>query len=192
MAISMTGYRTAFIAIALTLSHAATVTAGPFEDANAAYEKGDYATALQLWRPLADQGDASAQIRMGASYADGSGVTQSYPEAMNWFRKAAEQGNARAQFNLGTLFYNGQGSPRNYPEALKWFKLAADQGNPTANRDCNHKRANDHSCFIHVFGSLPASQNSRIFIFSRCFLFMRVGRGIYLISPCWLIRRNFL
>jgi uncharacterized protein len=36
--------------------------AKPFEDAKAAYQKGDYVTALRLWRPLADAGDANAQF----------------------------------------------------------------------------------------------------------------------------------
>ena len=35
--------------------------AGPLEDAGAAYDKGDYATALRLLRPLAEQGNAQAQ-----------------------------------------------------------------------------------------------------------------------------------
>ena len=35
--------------------------AGPFEDGVAAAQRGDYATALRLRRPLAEQGNASAQ-----------------------------------------------------------------------------------------------------------------------------------
>ena len=40
--------------------------AGPFEDGEAAFSKGDYATALRLWQPLAQQGDARAQNGLGA------------------------------------------------------------------------------------------------------------------------------
>ncbi len=36
--------------------------ADPFEDAKAAYRKGDYVTALRLWRLLADGGDSNAQV----------------------------------------------------------------------------------------------------------------------------------
>ena len=36
-----------------------------FDDASAAYAAGDYATALSLWGPLADNGDAAAQFNMG-------------------------------------------------------------------------------------------------------------------------------
>ena len=42
--------------------------AGPFEDADAAFDKGDYATAMRLLRPLADQGDARAQYNLGLMY----------------------------------------------------------------------------------------------------------------------------
>ena len=43
--------------------------AGAFDDGQAAYEQHDYATALQIWRPLADDGDAAAQGRLGIMYA---------------------------------------------------------------------------------------------------------------------------
>ena len=42
------------------------------EDAEAAYARGDYETALRLWRQLADQGNAQAQNKLGEMYLDGS------------------------------------------------------------------------------------------------------------------------
>ena len=56
-----------------------------------------YATALRLYRPLAEQGNADAQQALGLIYAKGDGVTQDNAEAVKWFRKAAEQGNGSAQ-----------------------------------------------------------------------------------------------
>ncbi len=47
-----------------------------FEDAKAAYDRGDYATALRLLRPLAELGNAAAQHYLGKMYADGMGVPQ--------------------------------------------------------------------------------------------------------------------
>ena len=44
---------------------------GPREDADGAYKKGDYATALQVMLPLAEQGDAIAQNNLGNKYAKG-------------------------------------------------------------------------------------------------------------------------
>ena len=37
----------------------------PLDDAVAAHERGDYATALRLYRRLADQGKPSAQYNLG-------------------------------------------------------------------------------------------------------------------------------
>lgn len=70
-----------FVTLTLTLSLAGQVAAGPFEDATAAYNRGDYATALQLFRPLANQGDAAGQFHLGPMYDNGLGVPQDYVQA---------------------------------------------------------------------------------------------------------------
>ena len=44
------------------------VCAGPLEDGQAAYDRGDYATALRLFRPLAEKGNAIAQFDLGRMY----------------------------------------------------------------------------------------------------------------------------
>jgi|GEM_PF-740882 len=100
--------------------------AGPVEDAVAAYQRGDYATALRLWHLLAERGDADAQFHLGVMYESGQGVLRSDAEAIKWYRKAAEQGDAVAQFNLGVMYAKGV-SP-NYAEATLWYRLAADHG----------------------------------------------------------------
>src|SRR5690242_20971984 len=79
-------------------------TAGPLEDAVATYQRGDDATALSHWHPLAEQGDADAQFRLGVMYESGQGVPRSDAEAIKWYRKAAEQDDAVAQFNLGIMY----------------------------------------------------------------------------------------
>jgi len=84
-------------ALVVSLSLAAPALAGPFEDGVAAYIRKDYATAMRLMRPLAEQGNARSQITIGLMYKDGEGVPQDYAEARKWFRKAAEQGFAEAQ-----------------------------------------------------------------------------------------------
>jgi TPR repeat protein len=94
--------------------------------------RGDYATALREWRPLAEQGDALAQYNLGMLYRKGRGVPQDDVQARQWYAKAAAQGQAKAQFNLGTLYFNGEGVPKDYPQALRWFRLAADQGEAVA------------------------------------------------------------
>ena len=52
-------------AILLMWSFAAPVAAGPLEDGYTAYTRGDFATAMRLMRPLADQGNITAQIVVG-------------------------------------------------------------------------------------------------------------------------------
>ena len=71
-----------------------------YEAAVDAYRRGDYATALREVRPLAEQGDAAAQLSIGLLYIDGLGVPQDYAIARQWYEKAAAQGNANAQTSL--------------------------------------------------------------------------------------------
>jgi TPR repeat protein len=118
--------------IVLTLMLTSGVAAGPFEDGGAALKRGDYAEALRLWRPLADQGHADGQLKLGNMYGRGQGVPQDDAEAVKWYRLAAEQGNALAQFNLGIMYRRGQGVPQDYAEAVKWNRLAAEQGDAEA------------------------------------------------------------
>src|SRR5262245_35944898 len=59
------------LALASPLSMAGGSVAGPFEDAQAAHGRSDYATALRLWRPLADQGNAAERGNDGAQFSVG-------------------------------------------------------------------------------------------------------------------------
>ena len=54
------GNRSGLIAFLIVLCFSASVVADQLEDGLAAYDQGDYSTALQLLCPLADQGDAHA------------------------------------------------------------------------------------------------------------------------------------
>lgn len=54
------------------------VSAGPLEDGDKAVRYGDYTTALRLWRPLAERGDAEAQFRLGSLYELGESGMQDY------------------------------------------------------------------------------------------------------------------
>jgi TPR repeat protein len=93
-----------------------------FQAGLAAYDQGDYATALKGFLPLSQQGDVKAQFNMGILYEKGQGVPQDFQEAFRWYYLAA------AQFNLGFLYATGVGVPQNYTEAGRWYWLAAQQG----------------------------------------------------------------
>jgi|TARA_B110000971_G_scaffold202313_1_gene221932 TPR repeat protein len=59
---------------ALFLIFATAVWAGDFEDGVAAYEKGDYKTALSFFKKAAEQGDSYAQNNLALMYNEGKGV----------------------------------------------------------------------------------------------------------------------
>jgi TPR repeat protein len=148
----------------LVLSFAVPVTAGPLEDSRAAYEHGDFATAMRLFRSLAEHGNAIAQYNLGVMYYKGEGVSQSYPLAASWYRLAAWQGDASAQLGLGVLCYNGQGTLQSYTEALTWFRQAADQGSVQAQINLGAMYANGQGApqdYIqaHMWLSLAAAKS---------------------------------
>jgi len=104
----------------------------PYADGLAAAKRGDYSTAIRLWRPLAEQGHARAQLGLGLCYATGNGMAKDVAEAVRWFQRSAEQGYADAQYFLGLAYHDGKGVPRDYAEAARWYRKAADQGDAQA------------------------------------------------------------
>jgi len=76
-------------------------------------------------RSEAEQGDATAQLRLGMMYYIGNVIPQNYDEAAKWFRMAAEQANPEAMFRYGCMLYYGRGVERELVSAHMWFNLAA-------------------------------------------------------------------
>jgi TPR repeat protein len=99
-----------------------------FEAGLRAYENKDYATALQEWRPLAENGDAAAQFNLGLMYYDGTGVPQDFKQAASWFQRSADQGYTKSQLNLGAMYAIGRGVKRDYVRSYFWFSLCAAGG----------------------------------------------------------------
>jgi TPR repeat protein len=107
-----------------------------------AFVSGDYKTALAELTPIAEQGDASAQLYLGSMYDDGDGVPENDKTAVKWYTKAAEQGNAGAQWVLGGMYDRGLGVLENDKTAVKWYSLAAIQGNASAQYYLGYMYAN--------------------------------------------------
>jgi len=127
-----TTFKALFMAIAILAMSSVMGLAQDLQKGLEAAEKGDFATALREWRPLAEQGDAQAQYGLGVMYDNGYGVTQDDKEAANWYRKAAEQGYAAAQFNLAVMYDKGRGVTQDDAEAANWTRKAAEQGHASA------------------------------------------------------------
>jgi TPR repeat protein len=115
------------VAVALFVG-SMTAHAADFSAGYKAYQRRDYATALQIFRQLADQSNARAQFSLGVMYNKGQGVKQDYEAALRWYREAADQGYVLAQYNIGLMHSKGQGVPQDYAEAATWYRKAAEQG----------------------------------------------------------------
>ena len=121
------------LAVVLFVALTGTAIAGPFEVGQAAFQRGDYATALRLWLPLARRGIVAAQHNVAVIYdSGGRGVPRDEVEAVRWYHHAAEQGSASAQNNLGTMYFAGRGTPQDLAEAARWWRSAAEQGHAAA------------------------------------------------------------
>lgn len=119
-----------FPTFAFTIVVCASLSAGAdIESGKHAYEQKDYATALKEFAPLAEQGNASAQLFLGRMYMMGQGVLKDSHQAIKWFKASASQGNAEAQFFLGTMYLLPQ---KDIAEGVKWLRLSAEQGQQDA------------------------------------------------------------
>ncbi len=121
--------RYATVMLALVVVLVAAPAWADFEAGQEAHDRGNYATTLKKLRPLAEQGNAEAQLFLGDIYLNGLGVSQDYAQEIRWYRLAAEQGYAGAQYNLGFMYVMGRGVQQDHVQAYLWFNLAAAQGN---------------------------------------------------------------
>ena len=105
---------------------AGTAAAAIYEDGLEAFENNDFDRAFEVWRPLADKGDAIAQYSLGKLFERGGGsIQQDFVQAARWYRVASRQGIAAAQNNLALMHAQGRGVDRNLDHAIDlWFKAA--------------------------------------------------------------------
>lgn len=93
-----------------------------------AWQRGDHADAVAIWRPLAEAGDTDASFNLGQAYRLGRGVPTNLGAAQTWLERAARKDHLDAQATLGLLlFQNG-----NLQGGLRWLKMAAERGEPRA------------------------------------------------------------
>lgn len=93
-----------------------------------AWQKGDSARAIAIWRSLAEKGDSDAAFNLGQAYRLGRGVAADSGQAKRWFEVAAKAGHLDAQVSLGLLLFDS-GSRR---EGLAWLSRAAERGEARA------------------------------------------------------------
>ena len=113
------------VLFALSANPASSAT---YEEGKQAYLGKDYAGALAILKPLAENGDSRAQILLGLMYDYGHGVPESPAESLKWYRMAAEQGAPLAQHDVGVKYSLGKGVSQDYAEAARWWQKAAAAG----------------------------------------------------------------
>ena len=89
--------------ICLALAASASAFAGELEDAQALFEKKDYAGAMKLYTRLANAGDPAAQQSLGQMYWYGEAGTVDEAKARELFEKSAAKGNKIAAESLAVM-----------------------------------------------------------------------------------------
>ena len=77
-----------------------------------------------------DGKDFRACGRLGALYATGSGVEQSFERAILVYRNACAAGDPRSCVNLGRRYVDGEGVSVDYREAAELFATGCELGEP--------------------------------------------------------------
>jgi TPR repeat protein len=101
-------------------------------DALMPYAQRDYVRALELLAPLAEQGNAVAQLKLGIIFSRGKVKSPDHLAALRWFTKAAENGQVEAQFELGRIYRDGLGTRVDGKLAVYWLERAAEKDAPHA------------------------------------------------------------
>ncbi len=152
--------------IAVLVGSAGMSASADFQKGYAAYQSGDYATALREFQPLAKQGYAPAQFNLGVLYEEGLGVPKNNKTAMKWYSLAAVQGHAKSQYNMGVMYSNGKGVLQDYKTAVKWYRLAAEQGHAKSHTNLGvmygtGKGVLKDYIYAHMWGNIGAMNGNK-------------------------------
>ncbi len=101
--------------------------AGNYNTGALYFANADYNTAMQIWAPLAKEGNPAAQYSIGLLYDQGKGVKQDPVMALKYFKAAVKQNLPAAEYYLGVKYYAGLGVKKDYQKALGLMVRAAQQ-----------------------------------------------------------------
>ncbi|MGE4281218.1 MAG: trypsin-like peptidase domain-containing protein [Magnetospirillum sp.] len=119
-------------AMALALSIVAAPAWAGMDEGLAAYARKDWPAALREFQPLAQNGNAAAQARLGYMKLTGQGTAKDVAAGVSLLTQAADKGDALAQSTLASLYFKGIGVAKDQARALILFGRAADQEQPNA------------------------------------------------------------
>jgi TPR repeat protein len=111
------------VSVCAPSSRAATV-----QEAITALKAEQYAEALDILRPLADNGDAQAQYWIGEMNWEGRGLPRNLQAGCDWYEKAADQRLPAALYVTAMCYRKGVRGPVDYERAAFWLKKAVEKG----------------------------------------------------------------
>jgi hypothetical protein len=112
----------------LATAFVAPLGAASVKDGVDAWQRGDFTSAVAIWRPLANAGDPDAAFDLGQAYKLGRGVPADLAKARDLYGKAANAGHGEGAANYGLLlFRTGQRAA-----AMPWIMKASEAGDPRA------------------------------------------------------------
>ena len=118
-----------FTAYLLFMFAPTSVFSQSLESAYAAANEGDFQTSLSIATPLAQKGDAEAQLLLGMHYMMGLGVTANPSVGVEWYTKAANQDNANALALMGNIYLDGVHASKDVEKATRFLTKAGQLGN---------------------------------------------------------------
>jgi TPR repeat protein len=109
------------------------VFAAPLDEGKAAFDAGQYETAMQSFGEGFREGDAASGYYLARMLELGLGVKADPVAAMDLYAKAAEGGNVEALNRVALMHYRGEaGAAQDYAESARLFGMAAEQGDRNA------------------------------------------------------------
>ncbi|MEM7121928.1 MAG: tetratricopeptide repeat protein [Pseudomonadota bacterium] len=90
-------------------------------EGEAAFNRGDNETALSIFRPLAEEGNATAQGWLGTMYLWSFGVKENFGQALKWSRLGAEQDEVYSLYQMGLMYKYGFGVKPDDTQAQPYF-----------------------------------------------------------------------
>lgn len=127
------------MAAVILISSSVAVADDLLDEAQSAIREGNFAEAYCLMRPLAEQGNSTAQYHLGWMYHNGYGLVIDDVKAANWWARAAEKGSVDAQMSLVLLYREGGvGVSRNLGKAARFLLMAATSGDEEASLLLSH------------------------------------------------------
>ncbi len=95
-------------------------------------DQGRMDDAIKIWRTLAKEGNATAQLKLARQYHQGEHVERDIDRAMELYRSAADGGEAEAAYWLGRIYHDARYVERDHEKAKEWFSQAVEMGSGEA------------------------------------------------------------